>query len=174
MKLRVLVVACLFTLSSGAGARAIAQGDATSLTQRANAKAETITDADAFVEEVSQYVDLALEGEYGRLKRNDSRRLETSRDTIAELLNGHASAMELPPDERVALYNAQEFITSVIRNDDKTRVVCRREATTGSRLGKTECMTVAERELRARKMRSAADDTIRTTCRPLPEQPCAR
>ncbi|MCB1630097.1 MAG: hypothetical protein KDI48_20385, partial [Xanthomonadales bacterium] len=76
----------------------------------ADQKAESISNADAFVAEIDQSLQLAREGVYGEIKAADMERLQQSRDKIATLLDGHAKATELHPDQRIELYNAQELI----------------------------------------------------------------
>ena len=79
------------------------------------------------------------------------------------------------PEERLDLFNAQETITAAIRADDKNRTVCKREMVTGSRLAKTECMTVAEREARRKLAAENTDKFIRNLCHPGEvSSPCTR
>jgi hypothetical protein len=172
MKIRNLLVASVLVFPALALGAVGERDKSQSLGERAQNNAERITDADAFVLEIDEALELAREGEYGRLKRGTMTRLENARDTIAGLLEGHASAMELPPQERIDLYNAQEQITAALNNDNKGRMVCKREATTGSRLAKTECMTVAEREARARVARESTEKLFRNVCIPGEGQPC--
>ena len=150
MRPHLILVALLFP---GLTFASIGEPSATDLATKANRHAESITDAEAFVEEVTETVDLARSGEYGRLKRGDMAKLDFAQEQISELLAGHATAMELRPDDRITVYNAQERITAILRNNDKDRIVCKREAKTGTRLAVTECMTVAEREQRAKVAR---------------------
>ena len=149
MKSRVLTLMFLATLSCVSHAASVQQ-ESGSVLARATAQAEKITDVDALITQTDQWVHMASNGVYGPMKHGDLKRLEAARDTVYDLLNGHASPRELRSDELVALYNAQESITAILKKDDKNRMVCKREAKTGSRLWGTECMTVAEREARAR------------------------
>ncbi|MGQ0799059.1 MAG: hypothetical protein ACT4NL_02970 [Pseudomarimonas sp.] len=173
MKTHILLAAILGVFSLSAQANLMGPAEPSTLEERANARAAGITDAEAFVQEIDQTLELARAGDYGRLKRGDISRMNRARDVIAELLEGHGSALELPPEERIDLYNAQETLTAAIRNDDKNRKVCKLEAVTGSRLAKTECMTVAEREERALRAREETEEQIRTICIPGVEgNPC--
>ncbi|MCB1588679.1 MAG: hypothetical protein KDI56_07235 [Xanthomonadales bacterium] len=149
-------------------------GNAEDRAELANQKAESISNADAFVSEIDQSLQLAREGVYGDIKAADMERLQQSRDKIATLLDGHATATELHPDQRIELYNAQELIISIIRNDDKNRKVCERVKQAGSRVTKRECLTVAEREQRARAARDAAARMQRVDCVPGVGNPCGR
>lgn len=164
MHLRILALCVSLVFAPAAIARTVAAGDPASLADRAEVHAASVTDAAAFLAEVDGNLQLARDGQYGRLKRGDMRRLESARDRIHALLAGHGSALELAPADRIALYNAQESIRSVLRSDDKNRTVCLREATTGSRIPTTECMTVAEREERARVARQSINRMVRDIC----------
>ena len=82
--------------------------------------------------------------------------------------------MELQPEERIELYNAQETIVAMVRNDDKGRMVCKKEIRLGSRMPTTECLTVAQREEKARSARAGTNDTMRTVCIPGEGNPCVR
>jgi hypothetical protein len=133
---------------------------------RADARVHEINDADAYVEEVQRSMSMARRGDYGRIERDDLKRAEKAQQEIEILLAGRAKASELDTDDRVRLLNAQELITSVLRSDDKNRKICKRMPNTGSRLGKTECMTVAQREKRALQASRDMREIQRLNCRP--------
>jgi hypothetical protein len=171
---RLIFLAGLLAMSSLALASVDGQEPSGTLAARAQASAEAITDARAFVLEVEQAVEMAGKGEYGRLKRGTMARIERARDTIRTLLDGHAHALELTPAERIELFNAQELITSSLNHDDKRRMVCKREPTIGSRVATTECLTVEERERRAAVARNSAQKVMRDVCYPGPGNRCRR
>lgn len=166
MRLSALFAAGLLSLPLVATASVAEHAPAPSVAERAQAHAEKIGDADAFVAEIDDAIHAARAGDYGRLKKGTIVRIEMARDRIEELLEGHDSALELEPEERIELYNAQEVITAAIRADDKNRTVCKREMTTGSRLPKTECMSVAEREARRKNAAENTDKFLRNLCFP--------
>lgn len=134
--------------------------------EQVNARAERITDAQAFMKEIDQTIDLANSGQYGRIKTRDLDRIAAARDTIASLLEGRTKATELKPEQRLELFNAQELITSIVRNDEKNRKVCQRVQVTGSRVPKSECLTVAEREARAKAASETTARSQRVGCIP--------
>lgn len=162
LRLAALVAICLPLLARAAiEDRSVPSG---SVIERADARAERIHDAPAFLREVEAAVEMARDGDYGRLKRGGLARVERARDVIVGLLDGRASAMELEPDDRIALFNAQEAITAELNNDDKGRKVCKREPVLGSRLPKTECLTVGERERRAEAAQEGTEELFRSVC----------
>ena len=174
MKLRTLFLSCLLALPLAAQARIAEETETATLAQRADAEARKITDAEAFIDEIDETLDMARAGTYGRLKKGSMVQAEMSRDKIADLLEGHENAMELQPDERIELYNAQERITAMVRNDDKGRMICKKEIRLGSRFPSTECLTVAQREEKARAGRAGANDTLRSVCIPGEGNACSR
>jgi hypothetical protein len=164
MRLILVVACCGLLLSGGAMARAVAQGDRAAIAARADSRAAEITDTRAYLAEIDDAIRMARAGQYGTIGRSGHRRLDAAQRRIHSLLAGHDSALELAPDERVGLYNAQEMVRSLLRSDDKDRMVCRRETKTGSRIPKTECLTVAEREERAQTARQSLDRLERDLC----------
>ena len=174
MKLRTLFLSCLLTLPLAAQARIAEETETATLAQRADAEARKITDAQAFVDEIDETLAMARDGTYGAIKKGSMVQAETARNKIARLLEGHENAMELPPEERIELYNAQETIVAMVRNDDKNRMVCKKEIRLGSRMPTTECLTVAQREEKARGARDGTNDTMRAVCYPGEGNPCAR
>lgn len=155
MSIRILALTGLLALSSaGYGSAAASQGN------RAlpDNQVLLVTDAKEYMARINNTLELASKGEYGQLKRGSESKMRAARDRIAELLHGHATTTEVQGEDRVALVNAEEVIKSVIRNDDKDRIVCTHVAGTGSRLAKKECMSIAEREERARAARTLAKE----------------
>jgi hypothetical protein len=163
MNFRVVVFSGLLALSTSGTSIAADVGQASN----SPAAPAAIVDAKEYLAHIDRIVGMAIRGEYGPLRRNaDARRIREARDRIADLLDGHATTTELDEQERVAMLNAEELIKGVIRNDDKSRIVCTLVAGTGSRLAKKECMTVADREARAKAARAAAKESMRGLCVP--------
>jgi len=173
MSIRILALSVALLASYGVQS-AFAAGEPQTLGERADAQAEQITDAQAFVAEIDQSLSLASKGAYGPLKRGSEEKLRAARDVIAGLLEGHATASELKPDERIAVYNAQEEIHSILRNKDKSRMVCRKEADIGTRIQTNICLTVAEREERARLGSENTANLQRETCVPGATSTCSK
>lgn len=170
--MRNLILSCLLFLSAGP-ALATAPNGQQAPVQDVNALAERIKDAKQYLADIDQALSMAASGDYGRLQRGWQERVQAARDRIANLLEGHASARELPPSERSEIYAAQNEINSILNHEDKGRLVCRKVMQTGSRLSKaTECLTVAEREMRAQAVRQNVDKIQRTECIAGEGQPC--
>ncbi len=101
-------------------------------------------------------VDLARRGDYGRLSTRDIKLANASLKRIEELTAGKASIDELSIDDREALTAARERLDTVLRLRNKNRIVCVKRTPLGTRIGKQECMTIGQREERARKAQREA------------------
>lgn len=159
MKLRATLICLLWMFAAGASA----QDD---VAAKADARAYEISDAEEFVQGLERSVKMARRGDYGKISRDDLKKVEGAKNEIADLLEGHERATELDTEGRIRLYNAAQLISSILRNDDKNRKICRRESEAGSRLPKTVCMTVGEREARAARARYETNEIQKKNCRP--------
>lgn len=124
---------------------------------QADAAAANIEDVDDYLRGMGDAVALAKKGEYGKLDRKSRQTLEQSWARLQALLDGHDSPMELPLDERIALLNAQERIVGILERHPRDTMICRKKRSTGTRIPATECLTIAQREARARHAREAMD-----------------
>lgn len=122
--------------------------------------------SEVVIEEADLTLEMAREGQYGRISRKDMAELAEAHGAVKQLLDGHDAPADLDNDDRIALFNAQQKITAIVGNDDKNRKICKRVVVTGSRVAAVECMTVAQREARARASRSMTDDALRGFCIP--------
>jgi hypothetical protein len=158
MSIRILALVGVLALSSAGYESAAASERNQARADLPQGQVELIVDAKEYMERINNTVTLATKGEYGPLRRGAGARLRYSRDRIMELLEGHATTTELDGKERVALVNAEEAIKSVIRNDNRDRMVCVLAPGTGSRIATRECMTVGQREDRAKAARRVTAD----------------
>ena len=162
--MRIYILSCLLVLSS-AGSVLAATPNPQAPALDANAHAERIKDAKQYLADIDQAFAMAASGDYGRLQRGWQERALAARDRIAGLLEGHANALALSPSERSELNAAQYEINSLLNHEDKGRLVCKKVFQTGSRLNKsTECLTVAEREMRAQAVRQNVDKFQQEHC----------
>jgi hypothetical protein len=169
MSKHTILFASMLALASATFAGSVSAGSideqANTVSARADAQVEKISaDLAKYIGEIDRAIAMAKAGGYGKLERGSEARLRDARQVIGDLLKDVRDPRELSPDQRVALFNAHETIESVINKQDKSRVVCTRERKTGSRVATTECLTVAEREERARISQAMTHDTQRETC----------
>ena len=121
-----------------------------------------IDDVKAYLDRTRDVIALARSGGYGRIKTSDLERAVAAQAKIETLLGNRSDANGLTDEQQLELANAQQTINSVVRADDKNRIVCTRGARTGSRLPARECMTVAQREARAATSRKATAELQRS------------
>jgi hypothetical protein len=144
-------------------------------TAKADAQAERIgSDTAKYLAELDASIKLAREGQYGKLPRGSHDRLAALRANIGELLRDGVDPRTLEPGQRLALFNAHQELESILKKDDKSRVVCTRDADTGTRIATTKCMTVGEREERARVAQRGTESFQRNVCTPGPGNSCTQ
>jgi hypothetical protein len=142
---------------------------------KADAQMQAISDdTDQYLLELDRSINLAKQGQYGKLPRGANDRLDALRATIGDLLAGGQDPRALAPEQRIALFNAHQEIESILKKNDKSRMVCTREADTGSRISRTSCMSVGEREERAREASRGTHSMQENTCTPGEGNPCTR
>jgi hypothetical protein len=111
-------------------------------------------------------IDLAHAGQYGRLSTRDIRIVNAALTRIEDVTAGKLEFAELSRDEQEALDEARERIDQILRIKNKNRIVCTKTATTGTRLAKTSCLTVGQREERARNARTRTHTLQHQFCVP--------
>ena len=135
----------------------VAAADESDTAARAEAATAEIGDAKAYLRDMRTAVELAKKGEYGKIKQKERAVLDDSYARLKQLLDGHDSPLELPLAERIEVFNAQERIVAIVERHPKDTMICRKKQSTGTRIPATECLTIAQREARARSAREAMD-----------------
>ena len=158
MSSRSLALSILLCIAGAAGAE-----DA-DVAARAQAATADIHDARGYLRDMRTSVELAKRGEYGKLSSKDKKQLDISYARLKTLLDGHDSPLELPLEDRIDLYNAQEAIVAIVKRHPRDTMVCRRKQSTGTRIPQTECLTIAQREARSRGAKEAMDRLPRPSC----------
>lgn len=162
--MRLFLACCLLALCLTGYRPAVASpGDQV---QSAGAQTGAQTEVTAYFARIDQTLALAVDGQYGKLKRGAAEQLHAARDRIAGVLATRTTFADLSLDDRMAIQNAEDAITAILHNNDKERMVCTRQAKTGTRFSTTECMTVAQREERANSAAEATGTVQRETCVP--------
>jgi hypothetical protein len=178
MNKHTVLLASLLALSSAVFVAPVSANvgeDQNTIAQRADAQVDKISSNLAnYIGEIDRAIAMAKAGGYGKLERGSEARLTAARKEIGDLLRNVSDPHELTPDKRIALFNAHQVIETVINKQDKNRVVCTRESKTGSRVGVTECLTVAEREERAKISAMSTRDQQRMTCSTGETSSCGR
>ena len=103
--------------------------------------AGTKADIQSFLDFQKSVREKVVSGRYGEFRPEEVQRLDTAQSTIFNLLQGRDSIDELEEEERISLFNAQEDIQAVLRENDPGQMVCRREAVVGTHRRVTRCVT---------------------------------
>ncbi|MDL5365228.1 hypothetical protein QSH18_06390 [Xanthomonas sp. NCPPB 2654] len=83
---------------------------------------------------------------YSELGTEDRGKVEAALSRMATVLNAHPDVDTLREEEKVVLFNDQETVNALLtKASADSRLICRREAVTGSLRTTTQCKTVAER-----------------------------
>ncbi len=101
--------------------------------------------------------DLADGTTYAEILPQDREKVRHALARMQAHLDAAGSVEALGDDARVAVFNDQEVINTILKQArDDSRVICRREIGTGTRMKRNSCNTVAE----LRRRREAAQDGI--------------
>lgn len=96
--------------------------------------------------------------EYSEVGLEDKGKVQAALGRIRTKVGDHATIAQVNPQFRTEIYNDQELINTILtRAHADSRVVCRRERTTGSNRPTQVCMTVAQR----REMMENSRDALR-------------
>ncbi|HAI48050.1 hypothetical protein D3C87_305410 [compost metagenome] len=92
-------------------------------------------------------VKAALNSEsYSEISQDDKGRVQQALGRIQQKMEGHTLSSELSPEDRTAVFNDQELVNTVMtKAKEDSRLVCRRERSTGSNMQQSVCTTVAQR-----------------------------
>lgn len=108
---------------------------------------EDLTMADYLLLRSEQMRD-AEAGRYGRIKRDDMKRLRDAHATLQRLLAGREDALELGPSERVELFNAQEVMRAILTQQNESALICEHRRPMGSQIVQARCVSRADAERR--------------------------
>jgi len=94
--------------------------------------------------------DLADGKTYAEISSSDRSKVQESLTRIGSRLEGVDSVDSLDMETKVEVFNEQEVVNNILTQAAAdSRLVCDRDVPTGSRMRKTTCQTVAERNRRA-------------------------
>jgi len=94
--------------------------------------------------------------EYSEIGAEDKGKVQAAIGRIREHLGDRSSPEEVNPDARTLIFNDQELINTILsRAHADSRMVCRRERSTGSNRPQQVCMTVAQRREATENARDA-------------------
>ena len=144
VRLKILAVMCLVLSSVGVQAADVPMAEV-----RAN----------GFEEQRAAIIAGFASGErYSEIEDEQRAEVMGALDRMQDLLGPSTSIDQLKPEVKVAIYNDQEIINTILtKAQAASREVCKRHRTVNSRLKTSECHTVAEWERRREAGRELAE-----------------
>jgi hypothetical protein len=169
-------VACVLLLASSwlASAADGVEPVSTEAQHSQAAAAPELSENEAKIEELGLTMALARDGQLGHIKSREMKKLENAYAFILDTLGRADSIAQLSPQQRQSLELAQSQFDEIVGAEDEDRRICKRVASTGTRLGALECLTVAQRRARARASRNTVESAQRGFCVPGDGTPCVR
>jgi hypothetical protein len=154
-KLIVVLAIALLSIAGGAGAKENYKEGAV--------KADT---KQAF-DEIAATVRTGMEsgGKYEYVKPDEKATVEKKLDEMDKLFDaGGGSVATMKEDQKIALFNAQESVNSILTLRDKDRVICKKEAPIGSHIPVTSCHTYGQEIEAHAGSKKMMDDWGRPLC----------
>ena len=142
MKMRIAFVVAAFVCVSGAAS-------AKENYHENSVKADT---KEAF-DQIAQTVRTGMEdgGKYEYVKPEEKITIEKKLAEMDKIFDaGGGSVATMKEDQKIALFNAQETVHSILTLRDRDRVICKKEAPVGSHIPVTTCHSYAQ-EVEARE-----------------------
>jgi hypothetical protein len=103
-------------------------------------------------------------GKYEYIKPDEKQKVDAALEQMTKLFDEHGTVAAMTQDQKVALFNAQEVVNSILTLRNRDRVICKNEAPLGSHIPKTSCHTYAQ-EVEAREgAKKMMDDWGRPLC----------
>jgi hypothetical protein len=103
-------------------------------------------------------------GRYGYVKADERKTVDQKLTEIEVLFGTNDSVQSMRQDRKVALFNAQEVINSILTRRDRDRVICKNEPPLGSHIPVTSCHTYGQEEEARRGTQQQLDEWMRLGC----------
>ena len=103
-------------------------------------------------------------GKYEYVKPQEQKTIEKKLDEMDALFDQAGSVANMKEDQKIALFNAQETVNSILTLRDRDRVICKNEAPLGSHIPVTTCHTYGQEVEAHQGSRKQLDDWSRPVC----------
>ena len=87
-------------------------------------------------------------GKYEFIKPDEKPKVDAALDQMTKLFEEHDTVEAMTQDQKVALFNAQETVNSILTLRNRDRVICQNKPPLGSHIPQTSCHTY-EQEVQA-------------------------
>jgi hypothetical protein len=85
-------------------------------------------------------------GRYEYVKPDERKTVDAKLTEMSALFEQSGSVANMKEDQKIALFNAQETVNSILTKRDRDRVICKKEAPIGSHIPVTTCHTYGQEE----------------------------
>jgi len=103
-------------------------------------------------------------GKYEFIKPDEKPKVDAALDQMTRLFEEHDTVEAMTQDQKVALFNAQETVNSILTLRNRDRVICQNKPPLGSHIPQTSCHTY-EQEVQAHQgAQKMMDDWGRPLC----------
>jgi len=128
-------------------------------TSVAGAEQFTLQTSDVIAQQKAIRADIeAQKGRFANMPASKRKQVLADQDRLFVLLDGTTSTADLPEQKKTQVFNLVESITTALNNDDADdRMVCTREARTGSNFMTRVCRSSAQ----IREEKDAADSKMK-------------
>jgi hypothetical protein len=125
-------------------------------------KADTKDVFDQLVDNVRR--EMVPGGKYEFIKPDEKPKVDAALNQMTKLFEEHDTVAAMTQDQKVALFNAQETVNSILTLRNRDRVICKNAPPLGSHIPQTSCHTYAQ-EVEARQgAQKMMDDWGRPLC----------
>jgi hypothetical protein len=125
-------------------------------------KADTKEAFQAIAETVRK--DMEPGGRYEYVKPGEQQTVEKKLAEMNTLFEQTGTVANMKQDQKIALFNAQETVNSILTLRDRDRVICKKEAPIGSHIPVTSCHTYAQEVEAHEGSKKQMDDWGRPLC----------
>jgi hypothetical protein len=103
-------------------------------------------------------------GKYEFIKPDEKPKVDKALDEMTKLFDEHDTVAAMTQDQKVALYNAQETVNSILTLRNRDRVICENKPPLGSHIPQTSCHTYAQEVEAHQGAQKMMDDWGRPLC----------
>jgi hypothetical protein len=103
-------------------------------------------------------------GKYEFIKPDEKPKVDNALDDMTKLFEEHDTVAAMTQDQKVALFNAQETVNSILTLRNHDRVICQNKPPLGSHIPQTTCHTYAQEVQAHQETQKLMDDWGRPLC----------
>lgn len=103
-------------------------------------------------------------GRYAFVKPDERDKVEAGLGDMYKLFEKDDSVEHMTGDDKIALFNAQESVNSILTSRDRDRLICERGTLTGSRIVSTSCHTYGELEAARQASQKLMQEKLSAPC----------